>query len=337
MNEKGQIIIYSTADNNTRVEVKLIDNNVWMSQDQIVSLYQSSKSNISEHIKHILEEGELDSNSVVRNFRITAADGKIYNVKHYNLDMIIAIGYRVRSNIGTNFRKWATNTLNEYMTKGFALNDNLLKEAGGGRYFKELLARIRDIRSSEKVFWRQVLDIFATSVDYDPKSEISINFFKTVQNKMHWAAHGHTAAEIINERIDADLFFQNAFKKAKHSIYIIDDYINVKTLYLLKSCNSKVKIIVFTDNKGINNLNKIFIDDFKKDSSLNILFKENRELNDRLLIVDFNYKNEIIYHLGQSIKDCGNSSGGIDEIKDKDKYRTLITKMLINNKDLELL
>ena len=203
MNEKGQIFIYNTENNNTKVEVKLIDNNVWMSQDQIVALYQSSESNISEHIKHILEEGELDISSVVRNFRITAADGKIYNDEHYNLDMIIAIGYRVRSNIGTNFRKWATNTLNEYMTKGFALNDNLLKEAGGGRYFKELLARIRDIRSSEKVFWRQVLDIFATSVDYDPKCEVSITFFKTVQNKIHWATHGHTAAEIIKERADS--------------------------------------------------------------------------------------------------------------------------------------
>ena len=207
MDNKGQIIIYNVDENNTKIEVKLIDGNVWLTQDQIVNLYQSSKSNISEHIKHILEEGELDKNSVVRNFRITASDGKLYNVKHYNLDMIIAIGYRVRSNVGTSFRKWATKTLNEYVTKGFALNDNLLKEAGGGRYFKELLARIRDIRSSEKVFWRQVLDIFATSVDYDPKSEISINFFKTVQNKMHWAAHGHTAAEIIKERADSNKDF----------------------------------------------------------------------------------------------------------------------------------
>ena len=201
MNEKGLIIIY-----NNNVEVKLIDNNVWMTQDQLVSLYQSSKSNISEHIKHIFEEGELDEDSVVRNFRITASDGKIYNVKHYNLDMIISIGYRVRSNIGTNFRKWATNTLKEYMIKGFAINDNLLKEAGGGRYFKELLARIRDIRSIEKVFWRQVLEIFATSSDYDPKSEVAYKFFSTVQNKMHWAAHGHTAAEIIKERADASSF-----------------------------------------------------------------------------------------------------------------------------------
>ncbi|MBE6135974.1 MAG: cell filamentation protein Fic [Erysipelotrichaceae bacterium] len=205
MNEKGLVIIY-----NNNVEVKLIDNNVWMTQDQLVSLYQSSKSNISEHIKHILDEGELDENSTVRKFRIVQNEGErevIRNVNHYNLDMIIAIGYRVRSNIGTNFRKWATETLKEYMTKGFALNDNLLKEAGGGRYFKELLARIRDIRSSEKVFWRQVLDIFATSSDYDPKSEVAYKFFSTVQNKMHWAAHGHTTAEIIKERADASKDF----------------------------------------------------------------------------------------------------------------------------------
>ena len=203
MDNKGLVVIYNNEVNETKVEVKLIDNNVWMTQDQIVLLYQSSKSNISEHIKHIIDEGELSVDSVVRNFRITASDGKKYNVKHYNLDMIIAIGYRVRSNIGTNFRKWATSTLHEYMVKGFALNDNILKEAGGGRYFKELLQRIRDIRSSEKVFWRQVLDIFATSSDYDPTSSASIEFFKTVQNKMHWAAHGHTAAEIIKERADA--------------------------------------------------------------------------------------------------------------------------------------
>ena len=203
MDNKGLVVIYNNEVNEPKVEVKLIDNNAWMTQDQIVLLYQSSKSNISEHIKNIIDEGELSVDSVVRNFRITASDGKMYNVKHYNLDMIIAIGYRVRSNIGNNFRKWATSTLHEYMVKGFALNDNILKEAGGVRYFKELLQRIRDIRSSEKVFWRQVLDIFATSSDYDPTSSVSIEFFKTVQNKMHWAAHGHTVAEIIKERADA--------------------------------------------------------------------------------------------------------------------------------------
>ena len=176
----GQIIIYKTPDGNTKLEVKFYEDTVWLSQEQLVELYQSSKSNISEHIKHILEEQELDESSGVRKFRTTASDGKNYNVKYYNLEMIIAIGYRVRSNIGTNFRKWATNTLNEYMVKGFAINYDLLKRAGGGRYFKELLARIRDIRSSERVFWRQVLDIFATSVDYDPKLEVSQKFFKTV-------------------------------------------------------------------------------------------------------------------------------------------------------------
>lgn len=207
MNEKGQIIIYNSKNNTINVEVKLIDENVWLTQDQIVKLFESSKSNISEHIKHILEEGELNENSVVRNFRITAADNKQYNVKHYNLDMIIAIGYRVKSNVGTNFRIWSTEKLSEYSKKGFVLNDDLLKEAGGGRYFKELLQRIRDIRSSEKVFWRQVLDIFSTSSDYDPKSDTAISFFKNVQNKMHWAAHGHTAAEIIKERADSKKVF----------------------------------------------------------------------------------------------------------------------------------
>ena len=210
MNEKGLIVIYNTPENGVKVEAKLVDDNVWLTQDQIVKLYQSSKSNVSEHIKHILDEGELEEGATVRKFRIVQFEGGrevSREVKHYNLDMILAVGYRVRSNIGTNFRKWATTILKEYVTKGFTLNDNLLKEAGGGRYFKELLARIRDIRSSEKVFWRQILDIFATSVDYDPRSETSILFFKTVQNKMHWAAHGHTAAEIIKERADASKDF----------------------------------------------------------------------------------------------------------------------------------
>ena len=206
MNEKGQIIIYNSKNNTINVEVKLIDENVWLTQDQIVQLFESSKANISEHIKNILSEGELKEEATVRNFRIVQNEGTrevSRNIRHYNLEMIIAIGYRVKSNIGTNFRIWATEKLSEYSKKGFVLNDNLLKEVGGGRYFKELLQRIRDIRSSEKVFWRQVLDIFSTSSDYDPKSNIAISFFKNVQNKMHWAAHGHTAAEIIKERADS--------------------------------------------------------------------------------------------------------------------------------------
>ena len=202
MASPNAIIIYKVNDK-VNVEVKVIEGGIWLSLGQIVELYQSSKSNISEHLKHILCEGELDPKSVVRNFRTTAADGKCYDVKHYNLDVVIAVGYRVRGSVGTRFRQWATDTLHEYLNKGFVMNDNLLKEAGGGRYFKELLARIRDIRSSEKVFWRQVLDIFATSVDYDPKSDSAQTLFKTIQNKMHWAASGKTAAEIIDERADA--------------------------------------------------------------------------------------------------------------------------------------
>ena len=167
-------------------------------------MFQRDKSTISRHIKKIFEEGELQRNSVVANFATTAADGKIYNVDHYNLDVIISVGYRVKSHRGTQFRIWAMGILKEYMKKGFALDDDRLKRLGGGNYFDELLARIRDIRSSEKVFWRKVLEIYATSIDYDPHAEASVQFFKQVQNKMHWAAHKHTAAEVIYQRADAE-------------------------------------------------------------------------------------------------------------------------------------
>ena len=207
MEEHGNIVIYKDKNGNDNIEVKMQDNTVWLNQEQLVKLYNSSKSNISEHIKHIFDEGELDENSVVRNFRTTASDGKNYNVNYYNLDMIVAVGFRVRSNVGTNFRRWANERLTEYIIKGFTMNDDLLKRAGGGLYFDELLSRIRDIRSSEKVFWRKILDIYATSVDYDPRAEITQDFFKIVQNKMHWAAHGHTAAEVIVERADGDKEF----------------------------------------------------------------------------------------------------------------------------------
>lgn len=207
MDEHGNIIIYKDKNGNDNIEVKLQDNTVWLNQEQLVRLYNSSKSNISEHIKHIFEEGELDELATVRKFRTVASNGKTYNMNYYNLDMIVAIGFRVKSNTGTNFRKWANERLTEYMIKGFAMNDDLLKRAGGGLYFDELLARIRDIRSSEKVFWRKILDIYATSVDYDSKSKLTQEFFKTVQNKMHWAVHGHTAAEIIVERADGDKDF----------------------------------------------------------------------------------------------------------------------------------
>ena len=199
----SEIIIYQTEDGYTKIDVKFEDETVWLTQAQLCELYQTSKSNISEHIKHIFEEEELDEESVVRKFRTTAADGKNYNTIHYNLDMIISLGYRVKFKIATNFRRWAAERLKEYMIKGFTVDDERLKNLGGGNYWKELLGRIRDIRSSEKVMYRQVLDLYATSVDYDPKSSESIAFFKMVQNKLHYAAHGHTAAEVIYERADA--------------------------------------------------------------------------------------------------------------------------------------
>ena len=203
----GDIIIYQTDDGETQIDVKLEDETVWLTQAQLCELYQTSKANVSEHIKNIFSEGELDEDSVVRKFRTTASDGKSYMTAYYNLDMIISLGYRIKSRIATHFRRWATERLKEYMIKGFALDDKRLKELGGGDYWKELLDRIRDIRSSEKVMYRQVLDLYATSVDYDPKSSESIAFFKMVQNKLHYAAHGHTAAEVIYERADADAPF----------------------------------------------------------------------------------------------------------------------------------
>ena len=201
---QGDIIIYQTEDGNTKIDVRFENETVWLTQAQLVELYQSSKANISEHIKHIFAEGELEEKAVVRKFRTTAADGKNYNVAHYNLDMIISLGYRVKSLIATQFRRWATERLKEYIIKGFTMDDERLKNAGGGDYWKELLDRIRDIRSSEKMLYRQVLDLYATSQDYDPKSAESMRFFKIVQNKLHYAAHGHTAAEVIYERADAD-------------------------------------------------------------------------------------------------------------------------------------
>lgn len=191
------IIMYTTEDGLTKIEANFDNDTVWLSIDQMAELFQRDKSTISRHIKNIFTEGELNRNSVVANFATTASDGKTYQVDYYNLDVIISVGYRVKSHRGTQFRIWATGILKEYMKKGFALDDDRLKNLGGGNYFDELLARIRDIRSSEKVFWRKVLEIYATSIDYNPKAESSILFFKQVQNKMHWAAHKHTAAEVI--------------------------------------------------------------------------------------------------------------------------------------------
>ena len=209
MDNKSQILIYKTANGITKVDVSLEDETVWLTQDQMSLLFGKAITTITEHIQHIFKEEELVENVVCRIFRHTTKHGAIEGktqdslVNYYNLDVIISVGYRVKSIQGTLFRIWATQRLKEYIIKGFALNDDLLKNGGKGNYFEELLGRIRDIRSSEKVFWRKVLDIYATSIDYDQKEEVSRMFFKTIQNKMHWAAHGNTAAEVIFNRIDA--------------------------------------------------------------------------------------------------------------------------------------
>lgn len=202
--DKSNFIIYQNEDGKIKIETLLENETVWLTQAQMAELFQKSRVTITEHIRNIFKEDELEENSVSRKFRLTAADGKEYDTIFYNLDVIISVGYRVKSHQGTRFRQWATARLREYIVKGFTLNDELLKQAGGGNYFDELLARIRDIRSSEKVFWRKVLDIYATSIDYNPQQEVSIKFFQTVQNKMHWAAHGNTAAEVIFNRVDAN-------------------------------------------------------------------------------------------------------------------------------------
>ena len=207
MDNHGEMLIYQTDDGLTKIDVNMQNETVWLSLDQMADLFQRDKSTLSRHIKNIFDEGELDRNSVVANFATTAADEKTYQVDYYNLDVIISVGYRVKSQRGVQFRIWATNILKEYIKKGFAMDDDRLKELGGGGYFKELLERIRDIRASEKVFYRQVLEIYATSIDYDPKAEVSIEFFKKVQNKIHYAVSGETAAEVIYHRADAEKDF----------------------------------------------------------------------------------------------------------------------------------
>ena len=198
----GEIILYTTEDGNGQIALKAVDGSVWLTQAQMAALFEATKQNISLHIRNILSEGELRDDSVVKSYLTTAADGKAYQTQHYALSMILAVGFRVRSHRGTQFRRWAASTLDEYLVKGFVMDDAKLKDPGAD-YFDELLARIRDIRSSEKLFYRKVLDIYATSVDYDPKANTSERFFQTVQNKMHWAAHGKTAAEVVHTRADA--------------------------------------------------------------------------------------------------------------------------------------
>ena len=232
---QSNILMYTTEDGSTKIEVTFDHDTVWLSIDQMAELFQRDKSVIGKHVRNIFKEGELVKETVWAKSAYTASDGKTYQVDFYNLDVIISVGYRVKSLRGTQFRIWATSILKEYMKKGFALDDDRLKNLGGGNYFDELLARIRDIRSSEKVFWRKVLEIYATSIDYDPKSESSILFFKQVQNKMHWAAHKHTAAEIIYQRADADKNNMGltawAGKEIKRSdVEVAKNYLNEKEI-----------------------------------------------------------------------------------------------------------
>ena len=236
--QEQKVTIYTTNDGKTKIDVKLEEETLWLTQNQLCELYQTSKSNVSEHIKHIFDEEELFKNATVRKFRIVQKEG-LRNVEreieHYNLDMIIALGYRIHSIIATRFRQWATERLKEYIIKGFTLDDERLKKLGGGSYWKELLERIRDIRASEKVLYRQILEIYATSIDYNPNSQISQEFFKKVQNKIHYAIHGHTAAELIVERADAEKDFMGLLTfKGNHPTLIeaktAKNYLNEKEL-----------------------------------------------------------------------------------------------------------
>lgn len=242
-NNQGEIVIYQSENGDTKIDVRFVDETVWLTQQQMAELFQSSRTNIVEHIQHIYEEGDLDEESTCRKFRQVRMEGLrqvTREIPHYNLDMIISLGYRVKSMIATHFRRWATERLKEYMIKGFTMDDERLKNLGGGSYWQELLDRIRDIRSSEKVMYRQVLDLYATSVDYDPKSAESVAFFKMVQNKLHYAAHGHTAAEVIYERADADkpfmglTVFSGDFPTAKE-IGIAKNYLAEEELKILNN------------------------------------------------------------------------------------------------------
>jgi len=240
-NNQGEIVIYQSETGDTKIDVHFVDETVWLTQQQMAELFQTSRTNVVEHIQHIYEEGELDEESTCRKFRQVRTEGSrqvAREIPYYNLDMIISLGYRVKSSIATHFRRWATERLKDYMIKGFTMDDERLKNLGGGNYWRELLDRIRDIRSSEKVMYRQVLDLYATSVDYDSKSTESIAFFKMVQNKLHYAAHGHTAAEVIYGRADADkpfmgmTTFSGDFPTAK-DIGIAKNYLTEEELKVL--------------------------------------------------------------------------------------------------------
>ena len=243
-NEKGNVVIYQSKDGHTRIEVKMEQETVWLTQAQIAELFGTQRPAITKHLKNIFDSNELDENSVSSILEHTARDGKVYQTKFYNLDAIISAGYRIKSIVATHFRRWATERLKEYMIKGFTMDDERLKQLGGGGYWKELLDRIRDIRSSEKVMYRQVLDLYATSVDYDPKSDVSVQFFKIVQNKLHYAAHGQTASEVIYNRADADKPFMGLTSFSSElptskDISVAKNYLSTNELKILNNLVSE--------------------------------------------------------------------------------------------------
>ena len=263
----GEIVIFKTSENNVSIDVRFEGETVWLSQQQMADLYQTSRTNIVEHIKHIFEEEELAKESTVRKFRTVQVEGSRQverEVECYNLDMIISLGYRIKSKIATQFRQWATKRLNEYIRKGFTMDDERLKQAGGGDYWKELLARIRDIRSSEKVMYRQVLDLYATSVDYNPKSQESVSFFKMVQNKLHYAVNRQTAAEIIYDRADSEKEFMGltSFKGADitlDDVRIAKNYLSEKEL---KKLNALVSAFFDMAEYQAENHNEMHMSDY---------------------------------------------------------------------------
>ena len=263
----GEIVIFKTSENNVSIDVRFEGETVWLSQQQMADLYQTSRTNIVEHIKHIYEEEELEADSTCRNFRQVQKEGNrnvSREIPFYNLDMIISLGYRIKSKIATQFRQWATKRLNEYIRKGFTMDDERLKQAGGGDYWKELLARIRDIRSSEKVMYRQVLDLYATSVDYNPKSQESVSFFKMVQNKLHYAVNRQTAAEIIYDRADSEKEFMGltSFKGADitlDDVRIAKNYLSEKEL---KKLNALVSAFFDMAEYQAENHNEMHMSDY---------------------------------------------------------------------------
>lgn len=268
-NENGDIIIYQTDDGLTKIDVKIQNETVWLSQQQMAELYDTTKQNISLHIRNIFDENELDENATVKEFLTVQKEGNRNverNVKFYNLDMIISLGYRIKSKVATNFRKWVTERLKEYMIKGFTMDDERLKGNGGGNYWKELLARIKDIRSSEKILYRQVLDLYATAIDYNPKDEKSIEFFKIVQNKLHYATHGYTASEVIYERADSEKPFMG-LTTFKGDIPVFSDVVIAKN-YLseeeLKVLNNLVSgYFDFAEIQAIRH-NPMYMEDYIK-------------------------------------------------------------------------